>query len=384
MAEIISGQIIPKPSGVIKIPLTPNSTYLLQSSLPFNTTKFVIAIACTATSTPHTKPEKSVDSQQLLLKKYGFTEEGTTNALARCNGLLRSASAKNLEQMLELLEDNGLSPPQIRKVVVYNPVLFTLSAKNNIKPKLEFLNTLMNSKDVAKLVSYNSRPLHLSLEPRLKSAVLFLQKCGFEGEALARLLTFAPDMLNASEENTLRLFKQVEDFGFSKGSKMFPIALRAISGLRKDVLEQKLQHLYGLGFSEEEVLVLCRRKPKLLSVSMDKMKRNLEFLVNSAAVPLSEIVRYPDLLMYSLESRIIPRYRVMKAVKSMTEVKRMPNFRSVIRMTEKCFLNKFVNPFSDEAPFLWGIYSGVSDSEGIVEIEKDSQLPYDFSQALCL
>jgi hypothetical protein len=44
------------------------------------------------------------------------------------------------------------------------------------------------------------------------------------------------------------------------------------------------------------------------------MKRNVDFVVNSVGLPLADLVKYPNLFDYSLEKRIIPRYRVMEAL----------------------------------------------------------------------
>ncbi|GLJ30340.1 hypothetical protein SUGI_0600240 [Cryptomeria japonica] len=329
-------QLISKPPRLIQLPLTTHQHLetLPSSRSAINTRKF--AIFCAG---PLETPDKSLVTQ-LLVNKYEFTERSIRRALRHCPKMLHSTSTQNLEQVLELLESYGLTPLQIRRVVVCNPRLFELNPKKNIKPKLSFLKTIVKEKDIPKLISLNPRLFNLSLEPRLKNAVSFLQKCGFEGEELSFMVATVPKLLTVSEANAVRLFNQVEAFGHKKGSPMFAVSLRSLMGISNDYLEKKLCFLYRLGFSKEQVLVLCRRKPQILEFSRGKMKRNVEFLVNYAGLPLSEIVKYPHLLAYSLEARIIPRQRVFEALKSMGAIKRTKSFPQIVMLNEERFMEK--------------------------------------------
>lgn len=125
---------------------------------------------------------------------------------------------------------------------------------------------------------------------------------------------------------------------------MFALALRSILGVGKENFDRRLRYLSRLGFSEKQVSVLVSRGPWILAFTEDKLKPKVDFLLKSVGLSLEDIVKYSILLSYSLETRIIPRFRVMEALKSMQEqvLKRESSFPCIAKLTEKCFLEKHV------------------------------------------
>lgn len=132
--------------------------------------------------------------------------------------------------------------------------------------------------------------------------------------------------------------KQAEDLGFNKGSKEFAYTLRAILGTTKENVERRLQYLSSLGLAE-----VLRRWPPILGISEENVKLQMDFLVKSAGIPLADLVKSPALLGFSLEKRMIPRHRVMEALKSVQEFKTETISPSIFMLTEKRFLEKYVN-----------------------------------------
>lgn len=62
---------------------------------------------------------------------------------------------------------------------------------------------------------------------------------------------------------------------------------------------------------------------------------------------LDDIVNYPSLLGYSLETRIIPRYRVLKALMSMKISNRGMNSPCIVYLTEERFLEKYIDSYAE-------------------------------------
>eukprot|EP01018_Ginkgo_biloba_P026596 Gb_12368 [translate_table: standard] len=316
--------------------------------------RFVIK---TANFSSQVTPDKGIVTE-FLLNKCGLTQESIAAAFRHCNRLLNAQSTQNSEEVLELLRDCGLTLAQIRTVVICNPHLMFLSAENNIKPKVSFLNTFMKGKDIAKLISNNARIFNMNLERRLKASISVLHECGFQGEALSKLLAKQPRFLTTPTEKIIESFEQAEKLGFSKGSKMFDIAFDVIIATGKDKVDQKVEHLKSLGFSDQELLLLCRRRPAVLSLSEEKVKRNVDFLVESIGLPLGIIAKTPFLLSCSLEKRLIPRYRVAEALKLMPVLKKRSSFPRIVLLTEEKFLKTFVDSYP-EFSVLRDIYKGV-------------------------
>jgi len=144
--------------------------------------------------------------------------------------------------------------------------------------------------------------------------------------------------------------------GFKKGTKMFALALRAILGLGEENLNRRRQFLISFGFSENQISGLCRRKPSILRIREEKVKRNVDFVVNIVGLPLADLVKYPNLFGYRVETRMIPRYRVMKALKSMHVQVPKEKESSIFISTEKRFLEKYVYSDAEYSSLLLDIY----------------------------
>lgn len=319
---------------------------------------FKFANICTQIATPSKTPDSRGVATQFLIDKCGLTPEEIAKAFRHTNTLLRAKSSQNMEKVVELLNGCGLtSPAQIRRLVLYNPSFLFRRAERNIQSKLNLLRTFMKEEHLSKLLSTNARIFNLG-EQKLRSSISLLQKLGVEGEALSDILAWVPHLLTASEEKVMEVFKQVEDIGFKKGSKMFRIALRAYFGLAKEKLDRKRQYLSSLGFSEQQILYLVRRRPMVLALSEEKLKRNVDFLVKTVRLELTDIVKFPDLFANSLERRMIPRYIVLEAMKfkQLQVSKRERCFPVIIQLTEKRFLEEYVNSNAKFSSVLQDIY----------------------------
>lgn len=322
---------------------------------------------CTQRATQSTIPPDTTVATEFLINKCGLTAEDITKAFKHYTSRLNKSS-HNLEEVLELLNGCGLtSPAQIRQVVLCNPRFFFYRSTRNVKSKLRFFRSFMKEEDIAKLLITNARIFN-HREEKFKSAISLLQRLGVEGDALSELVAKEPSFLVTPEENVLESFKQAESLGIRKGSKMFSIAMRAILRAGKRKIEQRQQFLRSSGFSEKQISDLLRQHPWILVSSEEKLKRNLDFLVNSVELSLDDIVKYPSLLGYSLEMRIIPRYQVLKALMSKKISNRGLKFPSIVYLTEERFLEKYIDS-NAESSVLWEIYCGGKDGKFINDSE---------------
>lgn len=167
-------------------------------------------------------------------------------------------------------------------------------------------------------------------------------------------------------------FKLAEDFGFNKETKLFAAALRSILGLKKEVLERRLQCLSCLGFSEEQISEMWRRRPDILGYSEERLKRLVDFLVKSAGLTIADFVRDPNMFSFSLEKRAIPRYRVMQSLKSMRVLKTEIHFQPILRLSEKRFLEIYVDS-NAESSALRDIYHRVDAGKFSIDKKTSSE-----------
>lgn len=319
-----------------------------------------IAAFCTDIADPATTPERGV-ATEFFTNKCGLTDAEIPKSFRHCNAYPPAKlPSQNMEEVLELLKGYDVTTPtQIRRVVNSYPKLFFRSVERQLKPKLSFLGTFMKKEDITKFLLVGASTLTSSIR-RHKSAISVLQNLGIEGEAMPELLLRQPRLLTATEEAAKESFQQAEDLGFKKGTKMFAIALRSIYGLGMENLNRRLKLLISLGFSENQISDLCRRRPSILRVSEEKLKHNVNFVVNIVGLPLAYLVQYPNLFGYRVETRMFPRYRVMEALKSMDlelPKKKVAKFGRIVRLREELFLEKYIYS-NAESSFLLDIYHG--------------------------
>ena len=80
--------------------------------------------------------------------------------------------------------------------------------------------------------------------------------------------------------------------------------------------------------------------------------------MNTIKLEKSVLIRLPSCLMYSMEERVIPRYKVLQIMKSRRLLKGEPSFVHVLNLTEEEFLTKFIVKFSDHSEELLVAYKG--------------------------
>ena len=108
------------------------------------------------------------------------------------------------------------------------------------------------------------------------------------------------------------------------------------------------------GFSDDEIFNLFGRSPLLLTLSVDKVQRNMTFILGMMKLPASVVLQYPFLLYSNLEAVLRPRVLLAQKIDDMgleLQIKGL-KMMSALRMTEKRFLEAFVkchpNNIADE------------------------------------
>ncbi|PSR86044.1 Transcription termination factor like [Actinidia chinensis var. chinensis] len=101
-----------------------------------------------------------------------------------------------------------------------------------------------------------------------------------------------------------------------------------------------------------------------MGLSEKKIASGMDFLVNRMGFKPAEIGRYPIVLSYSLDRRIIPRCCVIRVLLLKGFMKNKISLGSFVSFTEKRFLDEFVKKYEEQVPELLSIYQG---KRGILE-----------------
>ena len=90
----------------------------------------------------------------------------------------------------------------------------------------------------------------------------------------------------------------------------------------------------------------------MLTVSEDRARRVSELLISEVGLDPEYIAQRPPLIKFSLEGRLMPRHYVLKFLKVNGLLRHDRDYYNALILTEKVFVEKFINPYREAAPHL--------------------------------
>ncbi|CAL9059550.1 unnamed protein product [Musa banksii] len=123
----------------------------------------------------------------------------------------------------------------------------------------------------------------------------------------------------------------------------------------KERFEAKVELMRSFGWSESEFSSALRKAPTFLCISLDMMRRKMEFFINVVGYTPSFIASQPTILLYSLQKRVIPRFHVTEMLKSKGSWTGQCKFVWILIMSDTKFMEKFVLPHKENVPELLDI-----------------------------
>lgn len=187
--------------------------------------------------------------------------------------------------------------------------------------------------------------------------LLPLESCGIVGDQVLILIKHSR-LLTAPQSRIRNYVLQAEKLGFHQNSRMLVHALHTLCCLSHKTFRKKLDFIQRFGFSKDESLQMFKKVPNLLRVSEKKIKVGIKFFLDTVMLPKSALVTRPLILMYSMEDRVFPRFRVFQLLKSQNLCKKVPSFLYVLNLSEDTFLDKFIPKFKENAEALLIAYKG--------------------------
>ncbi|VAI52685.1 hypothetical protein VPH35_107924 [Triticum aestivum] len=202
------------------------------------------------------------------------------------------------------------------------------------------------------------------LERVVKPNVKLLAECGLGACDIAKLFIRAPRILCAKPGRVLTMVARAEGIGVPRGSGMFRQALHAVSYFSQHKIAAKLDYLKKtLRWSDTEVRIAVSKAPVLLKRSQDVLQRMSEFLICEAGLEPAYLARHPTMLTYSLEGRLRPRYYVMRFLKENGLLSHGRDYYTMVSISEKLFVEKFICPHNQAAPHLAEDYAAACVGE---------------------
>ncbi|THU42897.1 hypothetical protein C4D60_Mb00t08830 [Musa balbisiana] len=180
-------------------------------------------------------------------------------------------------------------------------------------------------------------------------------ECGIPEERVSLVLRCYPQFISQKPESLRSLVAKADELGMPRQSRMFMWTLNILQRVSKERFEAKVELMRRFGWSESEFSSAVRKAPTFLGISLDMMRRKMEFLINVVGYTPSFIASQPSILLYSLQKRVIPRFRVTETLKLKGLWTGQCMFTSILVFSNTKFMEKFVLPHKENVPELLDI-----------------------------
>ncbi|KAK1294901.1 hypothetical protein QJS10_CPA16g01110 [Acorus calamus] len=293
-----------------------------------------------------------------FLRNHGFDQTHIVKAMRRPQ-LLELHPESNLKPKMDFLTRYGFSDSQLVNILSRYPRFLSSSLDNQIAPHIEFLESLIETKeDVIASINRSTYLLRPFYQKRLASNVSTLRDLGV---SVSKLIIRHPRALCVAAPTRFReVVVAVHGMGFDPSTLEFVEAVQAMVRLGKSSWDGKVEVYNSLGWSKDEFLDAFRRKPACMMISEKKIRRGFEFFVKDLGWKPSSISKYPVFLCYNFEKRVIPRCSVLQVLLSKGLIKKDIIWYSALKASEERFLERFVTKYKEEAPELMQAYQGMA------------------------
>ncbi|VAI41390.1 unnamed protein product [Triticum turgidum subsp. durum] len=145
---------------------------------------------------------------------------------------------------------------------------------------------------------------------------------------------------------------------------MFRHALQAVASIREENIAAKVDCLKNtFKWSDAELAIAVSKAPQVLPRSKESLQCRSEFLISELGLEPAYLAHCPALLSYRVEGRMRPRYHVVKFLKENGLLKRNPGYYIVFKITDKIFMERFICPHTEAAPYLAEDYAAACREE---------------------
>lgn len=228
------------------------------------------------------------------------------------------------------------------------------SADNQLGPSILALKSVLGSNaGVVRVLKICGWFLKCDLEKTMVPNVEFLKSCGISSPQIVKFVYNFPRLFLRKPESMRELVRRVDEMGMDRKSHAFLQGIRTMSSMSLENWELKLELFRRLGFSEDDIVSAFKRLPQAFAVSERKIKEVTQVLLGNGRLDISLIVSHPQLLHFSVESRLKPRLRIVEVLESKNLLMKKFSMSTICKISNKKFLDIFVLPYSDEVGKLY-------------------------------
>ncbi|KAJ8752502.1 hypothetical protein K2173_004790 [Erythroxylum novogranatense] len=279
-----------------------------------------------------------------VLKTWGCSEDDVQK-LFSSRPSLRTADLAVLQSKLRTLESLGIRSSDLVRIICCRPRLFSCRINNCFNERIDFFMTMFGSRELLrKAIIRNPSLLTYDFHDRIKPVIAQYEALGISKGDLFSLILSRPTLIPRSSFNDEKM-EYICKSGTSKDSKMYKYVVSIVGVSRIETIRRKVANIEKFGFSDHEIWSLFGRCPILLTMSVDRVQRNMTFVVAVMKLPAKVVLDYPFLLLSNLECVLKPRILLGKKIQDMQLFPQIigPLMLRALRMTEERFCKVFVS-----------------------------------------
>ncbi|KAK9090162.1 hypothetical protein Sjap_023339 [Stephania japonica] len=276
------------------------------------------------------KPSSDSENQSshtvsYLTKSCGLSPKSALLASKKLN----IRSTKNSDSVIDLFRENGFTDAQIMVFINKRPRVL-LSRPETIKPKFEFLKSLMVSNDELWSLLWRE-PLILirSLKAMVSNVDFVRNLVHNEGDVLvvvkqlyrARLLVIQASALMLNVNRFKASVVAAEKLGFNPKRVGFLLAVRTMIVVSESSWDQKMRTFKSTGWTEDEIFAAFKVQPMMMLTSDKKIRKLMDFFRDKLGCETAIVAKSPD-----------------------------SHVPQVMKLTAKSFMEKFVIKYRDVVP----------------------------------
>ncbi|GER42952.1 mitochondrial transcription termination factorfamily protein [Striga asiatica] len=305
-------------------------------------------------------PVDSTEKPELVVRYFeslGLSTAHMQSVIRRQPFVLFKDVDKILRPKVDFCQELGLRGPHLPILFSKNPTLLSSSLDKKLKPSIGVIKRVLEcyrgkkTNDEITLLLFRILSRYswdIGKEATLESNIAYLKSCGIIGSQLIMLMKIELRLFSMREPELKGLVSRAVEMGFKMGSRMLVYGVLALYSNSPETISRKFGLFEELGFRKEECSLMFVKSPMLLKASEKKLRRSVDFFINTLGFDRCLLVGSPFLLKFSLEKRMVPRLKVMEVVKSRGVLKRHPSFITVLLLKEDEFVEKFVSKYGKE------------------------------------
>ncbi|KDP30942.1 hypothetical protein JCGZ_11318 [Jatropha curcas] len=294
-----------------------------------------------------------VDAKTVVefFRENAFSEKQIATLTMKRPTLYAHNVHKNFKPKLEFFKSLGFSEFDVARMLSSQPYVLERSLENQIMPCIKVLRTVVgNDINVQKVVKAHCSILEFNVEESLEQNVSILVHHGVPKSLILKMFLCQPRSLLLKTDRLSEIIGEVKKLCFDPTKLLFLLAIQTKATVTKALWEQKLEAFKSFGLSKDEINLAFKKQPMFMLTSGMKIRKLMDFYVNKVNIEPSVISKNPNLILFSLEKRIIPRCSVLKILMSKELIKEGVNLIHVFQMTEKMFVEKLVAKYQILVP----------------------------------